>query len=36
MKDIPPIAGWPTQTGFVREAKLPKKRQTKKHRVKKR
>lgn len=32
MKEIiPPIAGWPTQTGFVRENKHPKKRRTRKH-----
>ncbi len=32
MKEIPPIAGWPTQTSFVREPKLPRKRhRSKKH-----
>jgi hypothetical protein len=32
MKDLPRIAGWPTQTGFVKEKKdRPKKRRSRKN-----
>jgi hypothetical protein len=26
MKEIPPLAGWPTQTSLVREVKVPRKK----------
>lgn len=36
MKEIPPLAGWPTQTSFVRETRsLKKKRRPKKYHPKK-